>query len=200
MKRYLNLFFLTVSIFFHYSCCDKCALGFKSSERAFLPYSDNQEIIFTSTGLPDTVSFKFGKTTTEEFEKQCNGFPERHCYLTLAQYGKSSGTSLGSDFELKISTFQDHGFTLSLFMVTSRTRYQYAGKVYSGHDVDNEFIPDYDTLTVGNKLCLSVYKITGPENPIVPQTLNHIVEFYFSKDEGLIRFKTKDGRIWDLLN
>lgn len=199
MKRYFNLFLLSVSFFSLYSCCDKCALGFKNNERAFLPYSDNQEITFTSAGLSDTISFKFGKTTTEEYEKECKGFPERHCYLTLAQYGKSSGTSFGSDFELKISTLQDQGFILSLFMVTSRTKYQYTGKVYSGHDVDNEFIPDYDTLTVGNKLFNSVYKIIGPEKPLVPQTLNWIVEFYFTKQEGLIRFRTKNGRIWDLV-
>ncbi len=184
------------------SCCENCELVFRESERAFLPYSDFQEITFISEGFSESIIFRFGKTITEKDQKQCKGFPERHCYLTLKQYGVASGTeaTAGSDFELQISTFQDQGFLLSLFMVTSDTKYQYNGIVYSGNKVDEELIPDYDSLIVRNKLFLNVYKIVGPEDPVVPETLNQVTEFYFTKQEGLIRFKTKDGKVWDLVN
>jgi hypothetical protein len=179
------------------SCCEKCELGFMDNERAFLPYEDEAVITFVSENSAERINFKFDRTKKEEDKKQCKGFPERHCYLTLIQRGRSEAP-FGTDFLIEISTFREGAFLLSMQMLENKTNYQYTGKVYSGYDVDNEFLPSHDSLVFGDKTFRNVYSITESGNPLVPESLNRITEFHFTKEQGLIAFRTLDENTWIL--
>lgn len=180
------------------SCCEKCDLEFREHGRAFLPYGENQLITFLSGSSSETLTFHIGGIIRESEEKECSGFPERHCVLSLTQKGESV-SDLGTDFVFEISTFKDNEtFLLSLNMVTSETKYQYLGTVYSGSDVMNEFLPDLDSLVTEVRTFKDVYHIQETAEPLVPESLNRVTEFYYTKQQGIVVFKTKDGNTWIL--
>ncbi len=180
------------------SCCDTCDLQFENNELNWLPYEDNQQIIFSESMGGETIVFINENTKIQEQDKDCESIRERICYLTATQLLEPNEPDFGSNLSLDITKFKDGALLLSIQFIVSENHHDYIGLTSSSYNLEEDLIPELDSLLVGNLVFYKVYKFVGIDDPLIPDELNSIEEFYYTKNDGLVRFITKDNKTWNI--
>jgi len=200
---YLGMFFrkcilvLTVIILLN-ACCEVCDIRFSDEQLDWLPYSYDQQVSFRGSESEERILFVGERTVFESQEKDCERLNEKICYMKAAQLLKTDKTIFGSNYLIEISKFKDNAILLSIHFVTGSNSYEYIGTTISSYNIEEEMIPNIDSLVVSDKTFYQVYKIDGINDPLTSGDSTRVSEFYFTRKDGLIQFNTMDNKVWML--
>ena len=221
------LFFLMCSITLLTACkkhsddggCNDNLLGTKSltlEEKLIHPYGMNDSLVFLNDSLQDQISFScteyqslFGcrdsKHYFEPWYKGCFGdyykveyvetyFNQRSLdQISLVELAPDPYDTLytknGLDIEIRFTGPSDIDYFQGRYAFNKDTLFNYP---YCNYARIDSF---YDKITISNKLYHKVYLLEGSLNSQGGEVFNKV---YYSVSDGILRFSTNRGNVWDL--
>jgi len=204
MKTHLPLyscFSITVSLFlFGCSDCKNVNLGskvFTTSERAIIPYSGPDSIVFMD--LDSNISVF---ASNDRINQVLHGVPDEDCLSSyyLVEEDRISFYSQDSSrivFKIGLEDIATNRKYLDIYLENfTKKSESYVRNYFESDTIYNSFYPDsliyYEWYILLNKVFFHVYEMKTREYT----STNGIKSFYYTLNEGLIGFKTKNNEIW----
>ena len=194
----------------------KGTISLTPEEKLIHPYGLNDSLVFVNDGLKDTVSFTC-TIQASYFQNQSENSPDlqgniaclgnyyniEQCVtrfnmtstkdIYIMECGSSPLYSIYPDKQIhfsiripwgEIAPFDGvYGFLQdTLFTDPNHSAYASIGQYY-------------DTLTIREKSYSKVYLLKGPQGPY---GMDKITQVWYSVSDGIIRFSTKYGMVWEL--
>jgi hypothetical protein len=163
-----------------------------------IPYTSKSKLIFKSN-LADSMVYTVDTITKNVFS---NGFPimdPSECSTTYdyEDYDiKFKGTTTSESIQLGLLHIPDLTFILSMSFAPNDSIVNFN----AASSIINDSIPGnyYQTLQIGLKTFLYVHELTSMSKK---NSSSHSIQFvYYTTKQGIVGFKSNDGRTWYLAN